>query len=99
MLSRVAGSVYWLFRYLERAQNIARFINADFNQYLEDQQNQGNLWVSLLAVTGDQEFFQERYQAATRENIIHFLTLDETVLRATDAGRQRLNAVLASLLA
>ncbi len=28
-----------------------------------------------------------------------FLTLDETVLRATDAGRQRLNAVLASLLA
>ena len=77
MLSRVAGSVYWMFRYLERAQNIARFINADFNQYLEDQGNQGNLWVSLLAVTGDAEVFHKAYPSATRENIIHFLTLDE----------------------
>ena len=51
MLSRVAGSVYWLFRYLERAENIARFINADLHQFLEDQGRQGNLWVSLLAVT------------------------------------------------
>ena len=76
MLSRVAGSVYWMSRYLERAQNIARFINADFNQYLEDQDNQGNLWVSLLAVTGDAEIFHKSYPAATRENIIHFLTLD-----------------------
>lgn len=78
MLSRVAGNVYWMFRYLERAQNIARFINADFNQFLEDQQNQGNLWSSLLAVTGDQEVFAERYPMATRENIMRFLTLDET---------------------
>lgn len=77
MLSRVAGSVYWMFRYLERAQNSARFINADFSQYLEDQRNQGNLWSSLVAVTGDQEFFQEKYKDFSRENIIRFLTLDE----------------------
>ena len=77
MLSRVANSVYWMFRYLERAQNIARFINADFNQYLEDQDNSGNLWVSLLAVTGDKEAFDKRYPTATRDTIIHFLTLDE----------------------
>ncbi len=77
MLSRVAGSVYWLFRYLERAQNTARFINADFNQYLEDQDHQGNLWASLVAVTGDQEFYQEHYSSYSRESIIHFLTLDE----------------------
>jgi uncharacterized alpha-E superfamily protein len=77
MLSRVAGSVYWMFRYLERAQNIARFINADFNQFLEDQGNQGNLWTSLVAVTGDQAYFDQHYAAPTRENVVKFLTLDE----------------------
>lgn len=101
MLSRVAGNIYWMFRYLERAQNIARFINADFDQFLEDQRNQGNLWVSLLAVTGDQEFFQERYPAATRENIIHFLTLDESypnsIFRCVAAARENARSVRESI--
>jgi uncharacterized alpha-E superfamily protein len=77
MLSRVANSVYWMFRYLERAENIARFINADFNQYLEDHRRQGNLWGSLLAVTGDTAAFEERYQGFNKDNVIHFLTVDE----------------------
>ncbi len=77
MLSRVANSVYWMFRYLERAQNIARFINADFNQFLENRDHRGNLWMSLVAVTGDQEFFLKRCPHPDRDSIIHFLTLDE----------------------
>jgi len=97
MLSRVAGSVYWMSRYLERAQNIARFINADFNQYLEDQGNQGNLWVSLLAVTGDREVFDKNYTAATRENIIHFLTLDadydNSIFRCVVAARENARSI------
>lgn len=101
MLSRVAGNIYWLFRYLERAQNIARFINADFNQYLEDQQNQGNLWVSLLAVTGDRELFEERYPRPTREAIIRFLTLDETyqnsILSCVMAARENARSVRESI--
>lgn len=101
MLSRVAGNVYWLFRYLERAQNIARFINADFNQFLEDQQNRGNLWVSLLAVTGDQELFDDHYQSPSRENIIHFLTLDEanpnSILNCVVQARENARSVRESI--
>lgn len=101
MLSRVAGNVYWMFRYLERAQNIARFINADFNQYLEDQQNQGNLWVSLLAVTGDQELFEERYSHPNRDAIIRFLTLDEgypnSILSCVMAARENARSVRESI--
>ena len=97
MLSRVAGSVYWLFRYLERAQNIARFINADFNQYLEDQANQGNLWVSLVAITGDGEFYQEHYSSYSRENIIRFLTLDpeypNSILNAVINARENARSI------
>lgn len=77
MLSRVANSVYWMFRYLERAQNIARFINADFNQFLDNRDHRGNLWMSLVAVTGDQEEFLARCPSPSRDAIIHFLTLDD----------------------
>lgn len=77
MLSRVANSVYWMFRYLERAQNIARFINADFDQFLDNRDHHGNLWMSLVAVTGDQEAFEERHPSPSRDAIIHFLTLDD----------------------
>ena len=31
MLSRVASSIYWMNRYIERAENYARFIEVDFN--------------------------------------------------------------------
>jgi uncharacterized alpha-E superfamily protein len=101
MLSRVAGSIYWMFRYLERAQNIARFINADFNQFLEDQGNQGNLWSSLVAVTGDLEFFHEHYDQTTRENVIRFLTLDESypnsILNCVSQARENARTVRESI--
>ena len=82
MLSRVANAVYWMFRYLERAQNTARFLSADFSQYLEDRDNQGSLWVSLLAVTGDLALYRERYAVTTRESVIRFLTVDETYVNS-----------------
>ena len=31
MLSRVANSIYWMSRYLERAENVARFIDVNLN--------------------------------------------------------------------
>jgi uncharacterized alpha-E superfamily protein len=71
-----------MFRYLERAQNTARFLNADFSQYLEDRDNQGNLWVSLLAVTGDLALYRERYATTARESVIRFLTIDETYVNS-----------------
>ena len=101
MLSRVAGSVYWLFRYLERAENIARFINADLHQFLEDQGRQGNLWVSLLAVPGDQEVFDKRYPTPTRENVIHFLTVDDeydnSIYRCVLQARENARSVRESI--
>ncbi len=97
MLSRVASSVYWMFRYLERAQNMARFLNADFSQYLEDQTPEGNLWHSLLAVTGDQEDFFKTHNAATREAVVHFLTVDpeyaSSILSSVTAARENARSI------
>ncbi len=75
MLSRVAESIYWMSRYVERAENVARFIDVNLNLMLDasggDQQ-----WWPLVNTTGDHEDFEKRYGAATQESVIHFLTFD-----------------------
>lgn len=77
MLSRVAESVYWLNRYVERAENVARFIDVNYNLTLGDVDTLGNQWTPLVNTSGDQEDFDERYQEATRENVLQFLSFDE----------------------
>ncbi|MCA9103323.1 MAG: alpha-E domain-containing protein [Planctomycetales bacterium] len=71
MLSRVADSIYWTSRYVERAENVARFIDVNYNLPLGDQ------WAPLIYTTGDHELFNERYGAPTRENVLRFLSFDE----------------------
>lgn len=77
MLSRVADAIYWMSRYLERAENIARFLDVNWNLALDLPTSQQNPWGALVAVTGDQALFAERYADPSKENVIHFLTFDE----------------------
>ncbi len=77
MLSRVADSVYWLSRYVERAENVARFIDVNYNLTLGETDALGNQWAPLVSTTGDQEAFEKRYGSPTRENVLQFLSFDE----------------------
>ena len=76
MLSRVANSIYWLTRYVERAENIARFIDVNLNLLLDSPAGITQQWEPLVVTTGDLSLFQERYGVATAENVIQFLTFD-----------------------
>jgi uncharacterized alpha-E superfamily protein len=76
MLSRVANSIYWLNRYIERAENYARFVDVNFNLALDLPPNVPEQWKPLLTATADNFKFQEYYDDATRDNIIHFMTFD-----------------------
>lgn len=76
MLSRVANSIYWLNRYVERAENIARFINTNLNLILDTPPGVVQQWQPLVVTTGDLSLFQERCGKATAENVIQFLTFD-----------------------
>jgi uncharacterized alpha-E superfamily protein len=77
MLSRVADSIYWMSRYVERAENLARFIDVTLNLML-DQPNGATQqqWEPLIYATGDHDGFAKRYGAATQANVIRFLTFD-----------------------
>lgn len=76
MLSRVADSLYWMNRYIERAENIARFIHVNLHLQLDMPSGVGDQWYPLIRTTGDEKLFAERGGAATHDNVIHFLTFD-----------------------
>lgn len=76
MLSRVADSLYWMSRYIERAENVARFIDVNLNLSLDMPVGVEEQWAPLVITTGDKDAFVARHGEATREKVISFLTFD-----------------------
>ena len=76
MLSRVAESIYWMSRYIERAENVARFVDVNLRLILDQPGGMQTQWEPLVATTGDDEVFTERYGDPSREAVIRFLTFD-----------------------
>ena len=76
MLSRVADSFYWMSRYVERADNVARFIEVNLQLMLDSPSEQDQQWEALVNTTGDRAVFEKRYGKATQQSVIQFLTFD-----------------------
>ena len=76
MLSRVADSIYWINRYVERAENVSRFVEVNLHLLLDTPMGSMQQWEPLVITTGDQDIFKERYGEATAENVLKFLTFD-----------------------
>lgn len=97
MLSRVANSIYWLNRYIERAENIARFSDVNFNMSLDMPMGMVQQWEPLIMTSGDRTLFFERYGKVTPENVIHFLTFDEaypnSILSCLNSARENARSV------
>ena len=97
MLSRVADSVYWMNRYIERAENIARIIDVNLNMMLDLQLDGREQWEPLVIITGDRQYFHNTYGEATRENVIHFLTFDtgyyNSIISCLHAARENARSI------
>lgn len=76
MLSRVADSVFWLSRYIERAENVARFLDVNMHLTLDLGESMDQQWAPLVATTGDHEAFVKRHGQPTRDSVWRFLTFD-----------------------
>ncbi len=76
MLSRVADSIYWLGRYIERAENYARFIDVNFNLMLDLPPGLKEQWQPLIAATGDLDAYKNRFETFDRKQTIFFLAFD-----------------------
>ena len=76
MLARVAENIYWLARYLERAENTARLINVNANLLLDLPREYGLGWLPLIDITGSRELFDKRERRVEERDIVQFLIAD-----------------------
>jgi len=76
MLSRVADSLYWMSRYVERAENVARFIEVNLNLLIDSPIELKEQWLPIVKTSGDIELFEKKYDTLTKENVIDFLTFN-----------------------
>ncbi len=78
MLSRVANSLYWMSRYIERAENIARIVDVNLQLLLDfrslDDQRLAAYWIPIIKSTGDDEKFFKLYRQADGHSVTDFLT-------------------------
>ena len=79
MLSRTADSLFWLARYVERADYIARILDTAtrLSSLPTTYAGTGNEWESALATAGCLDAFNEHYDAATAETVTHFLAFSD----------------------
>lgn len=76
MLSRVAENLYWMTRYLERAENTARLINATTHVLLDLPRGASFGWDVLLKVAGLDRLFNDSYAQQDEASIMRFLVND-----------------------
>jgi len=76
LLSRVADSVYWMARYIERAENVARFIGVNLNLQIDLPLAPSQQWQPLIETSGDADTFKERFGLATQARVIEWLAYD-----------------------
>ena len=97
MLSRVADSIYWVSRYTERAENLARIIDVNLRLGLDLPPGSAEQWEPLVLITADLPLFSDHYGEPTRRNVIEFLTYDEdnpnSIVRCLAAARENARSV------
>ncbi|CAM4402921.1 alpha-E domain-containing protein [Zobellia nedashkovskayae] len=77
MLGRVANTIYWMNRYLERAENYARFMDVNYNLSLELPPNEEQQWKPLVVITGDWELYESLNAKVEKSKVNYFLAFDE----------------------
>lgn len=101
MLSRVAESIYWMSRQVERAENLARFLEVTLNLILDQPDSFVDPWEPLIRVTADDELFRERYGQPTAASVTQFLAFDtqypNSMLSCLQLARQNARSVRETL--
>jgi uncharacterized alpha-E superfamily protein len=99
MLSRTADSLFWLSRYSERADFVARILDATLRLSTLPQSYAGerNEWETALASAGDVELFRTLYSSANEHTVRDFLAFNplnpSSIRRCIETARENARAV------
>jgi uncharacterized alpha-E superfamily protein len=74
LLARYAECIFWLARYMERAENLARIIDVH-ETFARDMSGATN-WRAIVQLYADEEDFFKHHETATAEAVVHYYVLD-----------------------
>jgi len=104
MLSRTAENLFWLARYMERADTMARLLEVGYRMALMPSAGEGyrNEWASLVAAAGSSEGFEHKFGETFRQRDVEtWLFYDRenpsSVISCIETGRQNGRAVRTAL--
>jgi uncharacterized alpha-E superfamily protein len=101
MLSRVAHSLYWMSRYIERAENITRLLEVNLQFIIDFQDIEDGAmkdhWGSIIASSGSEELFRSLYPVADDQSVTAFFAFDlrnpSSILACVYAAREHARMV------
>lgn len=103
MLSRTASTLYWMSRYVERAENTARILDVAYRMSLltKDPDLQDQEWFAPLNITGTLFPFSGRHSIVCAKEVLHFVALDEenpsSIYNCAKKARENARAVRGSI--
>ena len=90
LLARYAENIFWMARYMERAENLARIL--DVHETFSRDVNGFKNWHTIVRLNGDDKIFFSRYSEATAETVVNFYVLDSqnptSIIFAVRAARE-----------
>ena len=103
MLSRTADHLFWMARYMERAENTARMLNVNYETSLLPQSAEATEqgWRGLLSISELTPAYLQRYQGFNGRDVMDFMVRDEnnpsSILACLRAARENARAVRGTL--
>ncbi len=99
MLSRTADHLYWMARYIERAENMARVLEVTYSMSLVPNaaQSEAALWLPALEISGNVDAYEAEYGNVNAADVIHYLAMDadnpSSIYNALRNARENARAV------
>ncbi len=91
MLGKTAGGVYWMFRYIERSENITRLIDVGLRMALTRPYTSQDEWASVLDAAGVRSGYDQVHSETDAGGVVDYLLRDtdnpSSVMSSIDAAR------------
>jgi len=101
MLSRTAENLYWMGRYMERAENMARILDVSQRLAVQGHATAQSEWSAVLAILYAEDVYADTHGEATEEGVTRFLTLDRnnpsSIWSCIRAARENARSLRASI--
>ena len=103
MLSRTASNLFWMARYVERAENSARILDVTYRMSLmpQDPSVSQKEWFAPLNITGTLFPFSGRYRTVSAHDVLRYMVLDQSnpssIMSCAKAARENARAVRGSI--